>query len=220
MAEKSIEIIIADTQFLIIESLRYIFQKLPAYSVTAVISSKYELQKALKQQPVDLLIIDHAQIDFDSTCDYAEIKKEFPELNILVLTNSVSRTELMDMNSCGIRNIIFKTADEEELFEAIQAALKAKKYYSSEIMDMLFEASERKASAEDSGLLTVTEIEIVRLIADGLTTKDIAARKFISFHTVISHRKNIFRKLHVSSASELVMFAVRKGWIDNIEYFI
>ena len=53
-----------------------------------------------------------------------------------------------------------------------------------------------------------------------MTTKEIAAQKHISFHTVMTHRKNIFRKLNVNSSSELIMFAIKAGWIDNIEYYI
>jgi DNA-binding NarL/FixJ family response regulator len=58
------------------------------------------------------------------------------------------------------------------------------------------------------------------LIANGMTTKEIAQRKNISHHTVSTHRKNIFRKLEVTSASELIMSAIKAGWIDNIEYYI
>jgi DNA-binding NarL/FixJ family response regulator len=58
------------------------------------------------------------------------------------------------------------------------------------------------------------------MIAEGMTTKQIAASKSISFHTVMTHRKNIFRKLGVNSSSELIMFAIKAGWIDNIEYYI
>jgi DNA-binding CsgD family transcriptional regulator len=68
--------------------------------------------------------------------------------------------------------------------------------------------------------LTATEMEIVKFIAEGMTTKQIAAKKFISFHTVISHRKNIFRKADVNSVSELIIYAIKAGWIDNIEYYI
>jgi len=108
----------------------------------------------------------------------------------------------------------------EELFEALEATLKAKKYFSNELLDLLFESTEKKNQADESGQLTISEIEIVRLIADGLTTKEIASRKFISFHTVISHRKNIFRKLGVTSISELIMYSIKAGWINTIEYHI
>jgi DNA-binding CsgD family transcriptional regulator len=80
--------------------------------------------------------------------------------------------------------------------------------------------NEKKFSSEETGQLTASEIEIVRLVAEGLTTKEIAIRKHISFHTVATHRKNIFRKLGVTNASELLMYAIKAGIIDTIEYHI
>jgi DNA-binding NarL/FixJ family response regulator len=126
----------------------------------------------------------------------------------------------VELNSVGINDIILKTAGREEVFEAMDATLKGKKYYSNELLDLLFEANEKKNPGDETGQLTISEIEIVRLIADGLTTKEIASRKFISFHTVISHRKNIFRKLGVTNISELIMYSIKAGWINTIEYHI
>jgi len=126
----------------------------------------------------------------------------------------------LELNNLGINNIILKTAGREEILEALAATLKGKKYYSNELLDLLFDPGEKKSTNEETGQLTVSEMEIVRLIAEGLTTKEIAARKYISFHTVITHRKNIFRKLGVSSVSELIMYALKSGWINLIEYHI
>ena len=85
---------------------------------------------------------------------------------------------------------------------------------------MIIEMGGKKPAVDDTVHLTGSEIEIVRLIAGGLTTKEIASRKNISFHTVNTHRKNIFRKMDVSNASELIIQSIKAGWIDNIEYFI
>jgi DNA-binding NarL/FixJ family response regulator len=80
--------------------------------------------------------------------------------------------------------------------------------------------NETKVVPEEPTHLTSSEIEIVRLISGGVTTKEIANQKNISFHTVNTHRKNIFRKMGVTNASELIIQAIKAGWIDNIEYFI
>jgi len=220
MAENLIQILIADNQFLVTESLVIMLRKDQRFQVKKPVANKNELLKALKLEKISLLVLDYAHIDFDSFKDLEEIKDEFPTLRLLILTNTISKNELVELNAIGIKNIIYKTADREEIFEAINACLRGKNYYSEAILDMLFEVSEKKGNIDENALLTVTEIEITRLIAQGLTTKDIAAFKHISFHTVISHRKNIFRKLGVSSASELIMYAIKAGWIDNIEYFI
>jgi DNA-binding NarL/FixJ family response regulator len=218
--ETPIQVLIADSQFLITESLKFILQSEGRFNVNKVVTEKSELIKALKTENISLLILDHLMIDISGISELKEIKISFPHLKMLVISNSISKADLHELNSSGINDIILKTADKEELIEAINSTLKGKKYYSNELLDLLFEVNEKKSPIEGIGQLTISEIEIVRLISDGLTTKEIASRKFISFHTVITHRKNIFRKLGVTSISELIMYSIKAGWIDTIEYHI
>jgi DNA-binding NarL/FixJ family response regulator len=214
-------VIIADAQYLITTSLKIILQDEKQYCVSQVVNTKYDLLKALKTQLTSLLIVDFTLIDFDSLSDLKDIKKQYPDLSILVLANSVNKNELLELNSIGIHNIILKTVERDDLFAALEATTKGKKYYSEEVLELLFEVKEKKSFTEEHDKqLTVSEVEIVRLISEGLTTKEIAIRKHISFHTVMSHRKNIFRKLNVNSASELLMYAIKAGIIDTIEYNI
>jgi DNA-binding NarL/FixJ family response regulator len=218
--ETTVNLLIADSQFLITESLKNILQGEGRFNVIKVVSEKSELLKALESENISLLIIDHSLIDIGSISELKDINLKFTNLKILVLSNVISKVDLHELNSAGIQNILLKTADKEELFEAIDYTLKGKKYYSNELLDLLFEANEKKNPGDETSQLTISEIEIVRLISEGLTTKEIASRKFISFHTVISHRKNIFRKLGVTSVSELIMYSIKAGWVNIIEYNI
>jgi DNA-binding NarL/FixJ family response regulator len=218
--ETPVNLLIADSQFLITESLKVILSGNRRFKIIDVISEKSELIRILGLEKISLLIIDHSLTDIGNITELKEIKILFPDLKVLIISNSVSKNELLELNSAGINDIILKTVNKEELFEAIESTLKGKKYYSNELLDLLFEVTEKKYPSDDSVQLTVSEIEIVRLIADGLTTKEIAVRKFISFHTVISHRKNIFRKLGVTSISELIMYSIKAGLINTIEYNI
>jgi DNA-binding NarL/FixJ family response regulator len=219
-SDKPIPLLIADDQYLITESLKLILEREGRFKINKIVSEKSELIKVLNLEKISLLILDHSLIDIGSISELKELKAVFPDLKVLVLSNNLTKAELIELNSVGIIDIILKTAGREELFEAIDSALKGKKYYSGELLDLLFEINEKKSQLEETGQLTTSEIEIVRLISEGLTTKEIAARKFISFHTVISHRKNIFRKLGVTSISELIMYAIKTGWINTIEYNI
>jgi len=69
-------------------------------------------------------------------------------------------------------------------------------------------------------VLTATEMEIVKAIAKGKTTKEIAEERISSIHTITTHRKNIFRKLGVNTAHEVIKYAIRKGWVDPTEFYI
>jgi DNA-binding NarL/FixJ family response regulator len=218
--DKPVQVLIADSQFLITESLKIILNNDSRFTVNKIVTEKSELFQSLKHGNISFLIIDPTFFDLASITELMEITMAFPDLKLMVISNSINRKELHELNNLGVTNIVLKTADHEEIDEALNALLKGKKYYSNELLELLFEANERKIPAEETGQLTNSEIEIVRLICDGLTTKEIASRKFISFHTVISHRKNIFRKLGVTSISELIMYAIKAGWINTIEYNI
>jgi DNA-binding NarL/FixJ family response regulator len=220
MNNPSTKIVIADNQFLVVETLKTILNADERFFVAGIANSQTELIKVLEDELCGLLITDFSLFDYDSIDDLKQIKQKFPNISVLVLTNPISKTEFSELSKIGVKNIIYKTAERDEIFSAVDAALRGKKYYAEEILDLILELGESKAVPEEPTHLTGSEIEIVRLIAGGLTTKEIATQKNISFHTVNTHRKNIFRKMGVSNASELIMQAIKAGWIDNIEYFI
>jgi DNA-binding NarL/FixJ family response regulator len=220
MNNSSKKIVIADTQFLVVETLKTILSADERFFVTGIVNSQTELIKVLENELCGLLITDFSLFDFDTLEDLQRIMLKFPNFSVLILTNSISKAEFSELSKIGIKNIIYKTAERDEIFAAVDATVKGKKYYAEEILDLILELGESKTVPEEPTHLTSSEIEIVRLIAGGLTTKEIATQKNISFHTVNTHRKNIFRKMGVSNASELIMQAIRAGWIDNIEYFI
>ena len=212
---RNISVVLADTQFLTNEALHSLLS--PFYQAFYTVSTKAGLQQYLQKETISLIITDYTLFDFDSISDLEDIRKNHPEIGIVILTNVITNVKIKELNDVGIRNIVLKTDDREELFHVIDAALKGKKYYSGDVLDILLK---KDGPYEDASLLTTSEIEIIRMIAAGLSTKEIATKKHISFHTVMTHRKNIFRKLGVSSSPELLMYAIKAGLIDNIEYHI
>ena len=119
-----LNILIADSQFLITESLKLILQSEGRFNVIRVVTEKSELINVLKLENISLLILDHSLIDINSISELKEIKSSFRDLKVLVISNSLSKTELIELNSAGINDIILKTAGKEELFEAIYSTLK------------------------------------------------------------------------------------------------
>ena len=175
-SENTVRVLIADSQFLITESLKHILQEDVRFHVSNVVMEKRELTRELAKGDIALLIIDPSFIELSSFSELKEIINSYPDLQLLVITNGLTRNEMMELNNQGINDIILKTAGKEEIFEALGATLKGKKYYSSELLDLLFDLIEKKNSGEETGQLTASEMEIVRLISEGLTTKEIASR--------------------------------------------
>ena len=217
---KTYNIIVADSQFLVVETLRSLIDNDEKYALTGIAGTHEELLKILTKTSNGLLITDIATIDYNGLDDLKTIREKYPNLVMLILTNTLNKADFSGLSRLGIKNIIYKNVDRDELFSAIEATLKCKKYYSEEIIDAFLETGESKFNVEETKNMTVSEIEIVKMIANGLTTKEIAMKRNISHHTVNTHRKNIFRKLEVSNASELIILAIKSGWIDNIEYYI
>jgi len=221
MSTNKIEnVIIADSQYLVVEAIKSLIGNDERYNFAGVADTQSDLYKLIENTRSGLLITDFSNIDYDGLDDLKSIREKYPQISVLILTNTISKSEFAGLTKVGIKNIIYKTVDKEELFNAIESTLKGKKFYSDEILDLFLDVSENRYAIEDPKHLTTSEIEIVKLIADGLTTKEIAARRNISYHTVNTHRKNIFKKVDVSNASELTMHAIKSGWINNIEYYI
>lgn len=220
MKPDSYKIAIAESHYLILHSLQMLLGEAGRYQVVDMADVPTSLASRIQNKQFDLLIVDPAQIGYNQLDVLQELKLRMPELKVLILTNNLSKQELTELTKIGIRNILLKKAGKEEIMRAVVATLHGKRYFSEEILDRLTELSENKATTEEPARLTSSEIEIVRMIANGMSTKEIADTRFISYHTVNTHRKNIFRKLEVTNSSELIMYAIKSGWIDNIEYFI
>jgi DNA-binding NarL/FixJ family response regulator len=216
MKENEKKIIIADPQFLTSKALQTVLKE--KYYIDGVYINKTDLVDAVVEDRPDLIILDYSLLESFNANELKNLRGQVT--NILVIANKLTPTELSKINEACIDNVLLKNTDEFELFTAVETCLRGKRYYSAEILTQIIDKSQKKNSLGESSQLTPSELEIVRLIAEGLTTKQIAARKFLSFHTVMTHRKNIFRKTDVKSVSELVMLAVKAGWIDNIEYYI
>ena len=113
--------------------------------------------------------------------------------------------------------MVFKDGPISEIREALNAVDRHTRYLSQRALETIITQQQEE---ETTSVLTTTEMEIVKAIAQGKTTKEIAAERFSSVHTVTTHRKNIFRKLGINTAHEAVKYALRAGLIDASEFYI
>ena len=227
-------VVIADPHFLTSEGLTSLLSSLSGYRLEGIASSRQELYRLLRDEAGYLLVTDPATFDYRGTDSLRLLKELFGNVEVMMLTNSLAASDLSEYTQLGIRNFSLKNGNRAELTAAFAAAASGVSYFAPGLSALQLEiglaepanlrsvtpVATRETSSGGRHLLTDSEMEIVRLIASGLTTKEIAARRFLSFHTVNTHRKNIFRKLQINSVSELVMTSVKAGWIDPIEYYI
>jgi DNA-binding NarL/FixJ family response regulator len=182
--------------------------------------NKEELFSKLSAQKPNALIIDFDLFDFKEISELNGIHQLSPHTAVLVVTDNQSQEDIGKLLDCSINNIVLKSSEKQDLIDAFNAAIANRKFFCSEVLDILLQKKVSTRQIQEPGKLTQSETEVVRLIAQGLTTKEIAMQKHLSFHTIITHRKNIFRKLGISNSSELLMYAMRTGIVDSSEYYI
>ncbi len=210
-----IKIAIVDAQYLIRTGLRCILQKYPEFRVIAELADAEHLVELILEQKPDLVIIDYNQEGFIDYERFIHILNSYTSVRFLVISNEKDKDRILHILEQGVSTFLTKTCDEEEIVSAAKAAVSQDKYFCTKILDLIMDKSCGPAveRCQATGLSN-REVEIVRLVVEGFSAKEIGETLFLSPHTVYTHRKNIMRKLHINSTSELVMYAVSTGIVD------
>jgi DNA-binding NarL/FixJ family response regulator len=177
-----------------------------------------ELFKNFAVSFANLLIIDFSSPFFTAE-NIRDFKKKFPLVPVLAITIPLSRAKIAKAMDFGVKSYLLKECDEEEITEAIYKTVKGEQFLCGKVVDIL--VNEESSSSEPSckGLnVSDREIEIISLIAEGYSNKQIADKLFLSTHTVTTHRKNIMNKLDINNTAGLVLFAVRENLISPNKY--
>jgi DNA-binding NarL/FixJ family response regulator len=211
-------ILIADNQDITRAGMIHIASLSGNFSEIKEARTKKELIHHLSEYPDAVVILDYTLLDISA--DYLLILQErFKQVHWILFSENLSEDFIRRM-VFGSKSfsIVLKDASMEEIKEALKYAQCSEQYICRRLATWLF-AKEPK-SKEKASPLTVTEKEMLKAIALGKTTKEIAAERFLSIHTVMTHRKNIFRKIRVNNAHEATKFALRAGVVDTVEYYI
>ena len=164
----------------------------------------------------NVLVIDYTSLYFCIE-DIQIIHQKFPEVNILAITYPQNKATILKVIENGVMSHLLKDCGKEEIIEAIQNTAKGQKFFCGKILNTVLHEKNIPSSEGvscDGIKLSVREIEIIQLVSDGLSNKEIAERIFLSVHTVTTHRKNIMSKLGVNNTAGLVMFAIRQNLIE------
>jgi DNA-binding NarL/FixJ family response regulator len=219
----TIKVILADNQLITRKGYLQVLLNHPGYcfSVTEVVSKQDLIEKAGIVKP-EIIIIDPYAIDFKSLRELSEINLLLPKTNIMVISTQIVANDISEILDCNVNQYLLKNCSEGELNICIEAAVKSKKYLSSKILDALLfaEPLAHVLKVGDDIKLTTTEKEIIKFVAKGFSTREIAFTRKLSPHTVNTHRKNIMKKLKMKNSSELVMYAFQHGMAETSDYFI
>jgi DNA-binding NarL/FixJ family response regulator len=154
---------------------------------------------------LDINLPDMSGIEFCKTA-----KTRFPELRVLAVTSIEQRHIIEQMLAAGANGFVLKSADQDEILRAVAQVLSGGNFLGSSVEALL---KGKTAGSEGLPVLTRREVEVLKLIADGLTNQEIAEKLFISAWTVDSHRKNLLLKFNAKNTAHLVKAALAGGLI-------
>jgi DNA-binding NarL/FixJ family response regulator len=209
MTSGKINILLVDDHSMVIEGMKSILTQIPGVQVKATASNAFEAIAALRQHAVDVAFVDINLPDISGIELCTKIKKEFPEVHVLGLSTFKQRSYVSQMIANGASGYLLKSAGKEEIDEAIKNVLAGKMYFSVDINNTKAET----LSEDEAPTLTRREKEILKMIAEGLTTNEIAQKIFVSPYTVDTHRKNLLSKFDVSNTALLIKTAATFGLV-------
>ncbi len=210
--------ILADNQELTRFALENLLKK-DEENVVYKASDKAGLVELLKEHESAVVILDYTLFDFSDEDQLLIVAERFSLSDwILVSEELTPRFLRRVVYSSHQFSIIFKDGPLQEVREALEAVGRHQRFISQRALEVII--SQHNEEEEQPSVLTATEVEIVKAIAQGKTTKEIANERFSSIHTITTHRKNIFRKLGINTAHEVVKYALRAGLIDSSEFYI
>ena len=219
MAE--LRILIADDHQLIRRGLRDLLSTRSGWKVVGEACNGIDaVEMAVTQRP-DIVILDFSMPGLDGPETAAQIVEKVPQIGVVVLTMHDSEQVIREVLHAGARGLVLKSDADRDLLAAVEAVARNRHFFAARVAELMLgeylagnsvSAMARKRTVAQ---LTEREGEVMRLLADGMTSKEAAMQLQISIRTVESHRINISRKLGFSSIADLVRYAIRKGIVAH-----
>jgi DNA-binding NarL/FixJ family response regulator len=213
----TLKILIADDHDIVRKGLKMLIEEHPGWEVCGEARSGREaVEKATQLRP-DVTVIDVSMPDLNGLEATRQIRKLFPKAEVLVITHHDSDEMAGEVLDAGARGYVLKSDSDKDLVHAVEALSHHKPFFTGRVTE-IFLANRGSRTAEPANTLrnrlTIREREILQLLAEGKTTKEVASVLGIATKTSDTHRSNIMRKLDLHSIAELVRYAIRNKVVE------
>ncbi len=217
----AVRILVADDHEIVRKGLRALLEGHSGWEVVdEAVDGREAVEKARRLEP-DLVILDVSMPNLNGLEACRQIRKEVPATEVLILTIHDSEQLVREVLEAGARGYVLKSDAGRELVTAVEAVRKHKPYFTHKVSELVLEGYLRSGlSITDVGKspklvrLSSREREIVQLLAEGKSNKEVASALHISVKTAETHRTNVMRKLDLHSISELVRYAIRNKIVE------
>ena len=188
-------------------------------NILYVATDRAGLVELLKEHEDATVLLDFTLFDFADVDQLLIVGERFALSQWILISDELTPAFMRRVVYASHQfSIVFKDGPLSEVREALQTVSRHQRYISQRALEVII--NQQQVEDERPSILTDTETEIVRAIAQGKSTKEIAAERFSSVHTITTHRKNIFRKLGINTAHEVIRYALRAGLVDSSEFYI
>ena len=215
---KKIRVLLADDHKLIRGGLRLLVEQQPDLTVVGEANDGREAVSIAKSLKPDVVVMDIGMPNLNGIEAALQITQGHPEISVIILSMHSDESYVLRALKSGAKSYLLKDSAESDLIKAVHAVAGGKSFFSPAVSKVLLDDYVRKlkrTGAEDAyDLLTPREREILQLVAEGNSNKEIANSLNLSVYTVETHRSNFMEKLSLRGIPELILFAVRKGIIS------
>ena len=209
---RNFEILLADDHAIFRQGIRKIIEEINGLAICGEAKDGLELLELLKTTRPDMIILDISMPNLRGLEATEEIKKLYPEIKILLLTMHKKKRFVQLGLKAGADGFMLKEDADSELFRAIESLKQGDKYFSPLLSTIMFDLSLTRPETE---ALTRREREILKLLAEGKKSQEIASILYLSIHTVRTHRYNLMKKLKLRNVAELVRYAISHEFTLN-----
>jgi DNA-binding NarL/FixJ family response regulator len=215
---ENVRILLADDHNILRDGMRLLLERQPGFAVVGEAGDGREIVELAREHHPDVIIMDIAMPNMNGIEATRRIVEKNPETGVVILSMHYDESYVLRSLKAGARAYLLKDALKAELIAAIRAVAEGRSFFSPKVSRILqedyVEALSRKDADDSYELLTDREREILQLVAEGKTNKEIATILNVSLYTVDTHRTHILQKLNLHSVPELILYAVRKGIIS------
>lgn len=204
-----IRLLVVDDHPMVLEGMKSMLQQISFVDLCGMAADAYAAMEMIKKETPHIVITDINMPEISGIELALKIRHEFPDVKVIAMSTFKERSYISQMIQNGAAGYLVKSASREEIEEAILSVHEGKLYMS---LDINLSPAD-KTELNNIPVLSTREKEVLLLIADGLTNPQIAAKLFISLHTVDSHRKNLLTKFGVNNTAGLIKIAVRNNMI-------
>lgn len=209
---KKTRILLVDDHQLVLDGLRNILDDVAEVHVVADANNGKQAIEILQNLRIQVVLMDIDMPEMGGIEATKLIKRKFPDIKILILSMHNEKGVIQTVIDAGADGYLLKNSSQNELVEGIKSVCQGKKFFTPEVTMTLLKTNTEMALGNDGEIiqnLTERELEILKLISEGLSNKEIGEKLFISHRTVDTHRTNLMKKLDVHNIAGLIRFALK-----------